>query len=203
MTFSELPVCSPLMHAVLKTLEQWRDILQGKLELFSGPPEDFIANLHIDVIPGKPHSKFKALLSPSNSPFMWVLLSSYWCCTDSLIAWHFIHCLLLKWTNICVWYLFCSTNQQTAVKKKGFNTRHVNIYKTMFLHWLLFPWFSRDAHSTLPIKRLWFHLIKQEPLKEVFIRYIFRKKVNQSEVSAHSTNQQERNFFWNENRFFY
>nr|XP_022328939.1 dmX-like protein 2 isoform X8 [Crassostrea virginica] len=104
----ELPVCSPLMHAVLKTLEQWRDILQGKLELFSGPPEDFIANLHIDVIPGKPHSKFKALLSPSNSPFI-------------------------------------------------------------------------DAHSTLPIKRLWFHLIKQEPLKEVFIRYIFRKKVNQSE----------------------
>lgn len=70
MTFSELPVCSPLMHAVLKTLEQWRDILQGKLELFSGPPEDFIANLHIDVIPGKPHSKFKALMSPSNSPFM-------------------------------------------------------------------------------------------------------------------------------------
>lgn len=46
------------------------------------------------------------------------------------------------------------------------------------------PCFYRDAHSTLPIKRLWFYLIKQEPLKEVFIRYIFRKKVNQSEVSV-------------------
>ncbi|XP_056021522.1 dmX-like protein 2 isoform X2 [Ostrea edulis] len=107
----ELPVCSPLMHAVLKTLEQWMHILQGKLELFSGPPDDFIANLHIDVIPGKPHSKFRALLNPSNSPFI-------------------------------------------------------------------------DAHSTLPIKRLWFYLIKQEPLKEVFIRYIFRKKVNQSEETT-------------------
>lgn len=164
MTFSELPVCSPLMHAVLKTLEQWRDILQGKLELFSGPPEDFIANLHIDVIPGKPHSKFKALLSPSNSPFMWVLLSSYWCCTDSLIVWHFIHCLLLKWTNICVWYLFCSTNQQTAVKKKGFNTRHVNIYKNSLYtdcYFLGFPEMLTllcplsDSGSTSSSKSLW------------------------------------------------
>lgn len=107
----ELPVCSPLLHAVLKTLEQWMAVLQGKLELFSGPPDDFIANLHIDVIPGKPHSKFKALLNPSNSPFI-------------------------------------------------------------------------DAHSTLPIKRLWFYLIKQEPLKEVFIRYIFRRKINQSEETS-------------------
>ena len=101
------------------------------------------------------------------------------------------------WNDQTYVFGICFVQQISRLQlKKGFNTRHVNIYKTMFLHWLLFPWFSRDAHSTLPIKRLWFHLIKQEPLKEVFIRYIFRKKVNQSEVSAHSTNQQERKYFW-------
>ncbi|XP_033750320.1 dmX-like protein 2 [Pecten maximus] len=99
----ELPICSTLMHTVLKTLEQWMEVLQGKLELFAGPPEDFIAGLQLDVITGVPQSKYQVLLQPQNSPFT-------------------------------------------------------------------------DNHVCLPIKRLWFHLLKQSALKDIFIRYIYRKK---------------------------
>ncbi|KAJ8305006.1 hypothetical protein KUTeg_018589 [Tegillarca granosa] len=66
----ELPVCSPLMHAVFKILEQWMEVLKRKLELFAGPPEEYIAGLHLDVVNGVPISKYKALLHPSNSPFV-------------------------------------------------------------------------------------------------------------------------------------
>ncbi|XP_069136751.1 dmX-like protein 2 [Argopecten irradians] len=99
----ELPICSTLMHTVLKTLEQWMEVLKGKLELFAGPPEDFIAGLQLDVITGVPQSKYQVLLQPQNSPFT-------------------------------------------------------------------------DSHVCLPIKRLWFHLLKQSSLKDVFLRYIYRKK---------------------------
>ncbi|XP_069480909.1 dmX-like protein 2 isoform X2 [Ambystoma mexicanum] len=45
------------------------------------------------------------------------------------------------------------------------------------------PFKSRDF-SALPVKRLWHFLVKQELLQELFIRYIFTKKRNQSEVEA-------------------
>ncbi|KAK3098460.1 hypothetical protein FSP39_019692 [Pinctada imbricata] len=110
----ELPVCSPLIHAVMKTLEQWSEILHSKLDLFAGPPEEFISGLQFDVTNGAPNTKVHALLNHSNSPFI-------------------------------------------------------------------------DNHSTLPIKRLWFHLIRQEPVKEVFLRHIFRRRKEPMQDSTDSS----------------
>ncbi|XP_052099551.1 dmX-like protein 2 isoform X2 [Mytilus californianus] len=99
----ELPVCSPLMHAVFKTLEQWLEMLLSKLDMFSGPPDEFLSSTALDTVQGQPHSKYQALLNTNNTPFI-------------------------------------------------------------------------DNNSTLAIKRLWFHLIRQECLKEIFLRYVFGKR---------------------------
>ncbi|VDI15900.1 Hypothetical predicted protein [Mytilus galloprovincialis] len=99
----ELPVCSPLMHAVFKTLEQWLEMLLSKLDMFSGPPDEFLSSTALDTVQGQPHSKYQALLNTNNTPFI-------------------------------------------------------------------------DNNTTLAIKRLWFHLIRQECLKEIFLRYVFGKR---------------------------
>ena len=66
---AELPVCSPLLHALLRTLEQWEEVLLGKLELFASTPEDFIPGIEVEIVPGIPSTKYKALMSKTNSPF--------------------------------------------------------------------------------------------------------------------------------------
>lgn len=109
----ELPVCSPLMHAVFKTLEQWMEMLLGKLDMFSGPPDEFLSSMTYDIVQGQPHSKYQALLN-----------------------------------------------------------------KTPFT----------DSNNTLAIKRLWLHLIRQECLKEVFLRYVFGKRKVQP---RHETDQSQ------------
>ena len=63
-------MCSPLLHALLRTLEQWQEVLLGKLELFAAAPDDFIPGVELEVIPGVPKTKYKALLNKNNSPFM-------------------------------------------------------------------------------------------------------------------------------------
>ena len=68
--FSELPVCSPLLHAVLRVIEQWEEVLLGKLELFAAPPENYIPGVEVDLTPGIPTSKYRALMKQNNSPFM-------------------------------------------------------------------------------------------------------------------------------------
>lgn len=115
MELQELPVSSPLLHAVLKNLEQWEEVLRSKLELFAGPPDNYIPQLILDVEAGIPHTKYEALLKPHNSPFI-------------------------------------------------------------------------NHHSTLPLKRLWFLLVKEEFLKDIFIRYIFRKRkfMDDTEITLNS-----------------
>ena len=44
-------------------------------------------------------------------------------------------------------------------------------------------YYFRDRKSTLAIKRLWFHLIRQECLKEIFLRYVFGRKKIQAQQS--------------------
>ncbi|XP_052793147.1 dmX-like protein 2 isoform X3 [Mya arenaria] len=99
----DLPVSSPLLHALLRILEQWEEVLLGKLELFAAAPNNFIPGADLEVVPGLPASKYKALLNKKNTPFI-------------------------------------------------------------------------ESSSTLPIKRLWFHLVKQELLRDVFVRYVFKKQ---------------------------
>ncbi|GFS07033.1 DmX-like protein 2 [Elysia marginata] len=100
---TELPNASPLLHAVMKVLDQWLEVLQSRLDLFGGAPSNYIPGLMIDVATGQPLSKLQALFLTENTPFL------------------------------------C-------------------------------------ARSTLPIKRLWFHLLKQEPLRDIFMRYVYKKR---------------------------
>ncbi|XP_032873372.1 dmX-like protein 1 isoform X3 [Amblyraja radiata] len=68
---SELPVCSPSCHAILKTLQRWEQVLLRRLELFGGPPPDFIS-MHANegtISSGPALLIHKVLLEPTNTPF--------------------------------------------------------------------------------------------------------------------------------------
>ncbi|XP_066567407.1 dmX-like protein 1 isoform X2 [Amia ocellicauda] len=68
---SELPVGSPLCHAVLKTLQRWEQVLLRRMEIFGGPPTKFISTHTGDDLPaaGPAILRHKALLEPTNTPF--------------------------------------------------------------------------------------------------------------------------------------
>lgn len=72
----DLPVASPLCHAVLKTLQRWEQVLQKRLELFGGPPSKYISTHLQDEIttPGPALLRHKALFEPSNTPFRYQCL---------------------------------------------------------------------------------------------------------------------------------
>uniref|UniRef100_A0A8D2LK16 Dmx like 1 n=1 Tax=Varanus komodoensis TaxID=61221 RepID=A0A8D2LK16_VARKO len=68
---AELPVSSPLCHAVLKLLQRWEQVLLRRLEMHGGPPDNFIS-IHTsqDVSSSGPALlRHKALLEPTNTPF--------------------------------------------------------------------------------------------------------------------------------------
>ncbi|KAF4110433.1 hypothetical protein G5714_009685 [Onychostoma macrolepis] len=67
----DLPVCSPLCHAALKTLQRWEQLLLKRLEIFGGPPSRFICTqlLEESVSSGPALLRHKALFEPSNTPF--------------------------------------------------------------------------------------------------------------------------------------
>lgn len=68
---ADLPVGSPLCHAVLKTLQRWEQVLQKRLEIFGGPPSQYISTHLQDesTAPGPALLRHKALFEPSNTPF--------------------------------------------------------------------------------------------------------------------------------------
>ncbi|XP_055025061.2 dmX-like protein 1 isoform X2 [Misgurnus anguillicaudatus] len=67
----DLPVCSPLCHTALKTLQRWEQLLLQRLEIFGGPPSDYISTeLHDESVSSGPALlRHKALLEPANTPF--------------------------------------------------------------------------------------------------------------------------------------
>ncbi|XP_031425957.1 dmX-like protein 1 isoform X3 [Clupea harengus] len=67
----DLPVGSPLCHAVLKTLQRWEQVLLKRLEIFGGPPPKYISTHTNDdsSTPGPALLRHKALFEPSNTPF--------------------------------------------------------------------------------------------------------------------------------------
>ncbi|KAK2837802.1 hypothetical protein Q5P01_015014 [Channa striata] len=67
----DLPVGSPLCHAVLKTLQRWEQVLQKRLEIFGGPPPKYIFTHLQDetAAPGPALLRHKALFEPTNTPF--------------------------------------------------------------------------------------------------------------------------------------
>ncbi|NXO00616.1 DMXL1 protein, partial [Rhinopomastus cyanomelas] len=68
---SELPVSSPICHAVLKTLQRWEQVLLRRLELYGGPPQHYISfHASEDALAGGPALlRHKSLLEPTNTPF--------------------------------------------------------------------------------------------------------------------------------------
>ncbi|XP_029426818.1 dmX-like protein 1 isoform X2 [Rhinatrema bivittatum] len=68
---SELPVGSPLCHAVLKTLQRWEQVLLRRLEIYGGPPENFICmpTTEETASAGPAILRHKALLESTNTPF--------------------------------------------------------------------------------------------------------------------------------------
>ncbi|XP_064356237.1 dmX-like protein 1 isoform X3 [Dromaius novaehollandiae] len=68
---SELPVSSPICHAVLKTLQRWEQVLLRRLELYGGPPQHYISvHASEDALAAGPALlRHKTLLEPANTPF--------------------------------------------------------------------------------------------------------------------------------------
>uniref|UniRef100_A0A8C6IW43 RAVE complex protein Rav1 C-terminal domain-containing protein n=1 Tax=Melopsittacus undulatus TaxID=13146 RepID=A0A8C6IW43_MELUD len=69
--FLELPVSSPICHAVLKTLQRWEHVLLRRLELYGGPPQHYISvHASEDILAAGPALlRHKTLLEPTNTPF--------------------------------------------------------------------------------------------------------------------------------------
>ncbi|KAG8041870.1 hypothetical protein G9C98_007174 [Cotesia typhae] len=68
----ELPVSSPLIHAILGVVAQWEDSLRDELEVKGSPPSNYILGCTPDPnpSPGKPAiHKYRALLEKENTPF--------------------------------------------------------------------------------------------------------------------------------------
>uniref|UniRef100_A0A8C3XNZ1 DmX-like protein 1 n=1 Tax=Chelydra serpentina TaxID=8475 RepID=A0A8C3XNZ1_CHESE len=68
---SELPVSSPLCHAILKTFQRWEQVLLRRLEIHGGPPQNLISvHTSEDALSAGPALlRHKALLEPTNTPF--------------------------------------------------------------------------------------------------------------------------------------
>ncbi|KAM6150365.1 dmX-like protein 1 isoform 4-T4 [Erethizon dorsatum] len=68
---AELPVSSPLCHAILKTLQCWEQVLLRRLEIHGGPPQNYISGHTSEesLSAGPAILRHKALLEPTNTPF--------------------------------------------------------------------------------------------------------------------------------------
>ncbi|KAM8876088.1 dmX-like protein 2 isoform 2-T2 [Synchiropus picturatus] len=69
--FTDLPVTSPLCNAVLKTLENWEQLLLDRMNKFDGPPPNYINTYPTDLSAGGGPAilRHKAMLEPDNTPF--------------------------------------------------------------------------------------------------------------------------------------
>lgn len=67
---SDVPVISPLSHAIQRTLHQWCTWLQKQLELAGPAPLNFIPGCVVENnATGPPILKYRSLLDPNNTPF--------------------------------------------------------------------------------------------------------------------------------------
>uniref|UniRef100_A0A9J7YS92 Dmx-like 2 n=1 Tax=Cyprinus carpio carpio TaxID=630221 RepID=A0A9J7YS92_CYPCA len=85
--FTELPVTSPLANAMLKTLENWEQILLEKMNKFDSPPPNYINTFPTDLSAGGGPAilRHKAMLEPDNTPFKCHRLSF-----PARRLWHFL-----------------------------------------------------------------------------------------------------------------
>ncbi|XP_069030191.1 dmX-like protein 2 isoform X1 [Embiotoca jacksoni] len=69
--FTDLPVTSPLTNAILKTLENWEQLLLEQMNKFDGPPPNYINTYPTDLSAGGGPAilRHKAMLEADNTPF--------------------------------------------------------------------------------------------------------------------------------------
>lgn len=69
--FTELPVLSPLIHGILRNLEQWEHCLRDELDRFPSPPSNYIPGCCVDSSGSNVVSimKYSSLMDPENTPF--------------------------------------------------------------------------------------------------------------------------------------
>lgn len=66
----ELPVCSPLIHGVLRSVNQWVDSLRDELETRGPAAIDYIPGCYVESsATGPAIHKYRSLLDKSNTPF--------------------------------------------------------------------------------------------------------------------------------------
>ncbi|XP_053127959.1 dmX-like protein 2 isoform X3 [Hemicordylus capensis] len=85
---AELPVTSPLGIAVIKSLENWEQILQERMDQFEGPPPNYINTYFPEsgMGPGAAAARIKAMVDPENTPFK----SKDYSALPSKRLWHFL-----------------------------------------------------------------------------------------------------------------
>ncbi|XP_065107376.2 dmX-like protein 2 isoform X2 [Paramisgurnus dabryanus] len=111
--FIELPVRSPLTNAVLKTLENWEQILVEKMNKFDGPPPNYINTFPTDLSAGGGPAilRHKAMLEPENTPFK----SKHHLSFPARRLWHFlVKQEMLQETLIR--YIFTKKRKQSEVE---------------------------------------------------------------------------------------
>nr|XP_055029707.1 dmX-like protein 2 isoform X3 [Misgurnus anguillicaudatus] len=111
--FIELPVRSPLTNAVLKTLENWEQILVEKMNKFDGPPPNYINTFPTDLSSGGGPAilRHKAMLEPENTPFK----SKHHLSFPARRLWHFlVKQEMLQETLIR--YIFTKKRKQSEVE---------------------------------------------------------------------------------------
>ncbi|EAT41943.1 AAEL006472-PA, partial [Aedes aegypti] len=66
----ELPVCSPLIHGILRSLSSWQDLLKEELENRGPASVDYIPGCFVESeAKGPAIHKYRSLLEKSNTPF--------------------------------------------------------------------------------------------------------------------------------------
>ena len=67
----ELPTLSPIVHATLKTYENWLNILRSTINMFTAPPDDYIPGCAAanSAFNGPKLLKYQSMLEPANTPF--------------------------------------------------------------------------------------------------------------------------------------
>ena len=69
----EVAVLSPIIHATIKTLEGWMELLRVKINEFNGPPDNFIPGCFLNQSTssfGPKIFKYQSMLDPKNTPFV-------------------------------------------------------------------------------------------------------------------------------------
>jgi hypothetical protein len=76
----EIAVLSPLTHQIIKTFENWMELLLIELNSLNGPPDDYIPNCNLNTnfnFNGPKILKYQSMLDPANTPFMYEISFSF------------------------------------------------------------------------------------------------------------------------------